>query len=61
VDELDLCRLLRHSSGNFRDSVPDEVHGSGAGEIEILLAGGDPNVNAFAADGRGEVFAKRSA
>jgi hypothetical protein len=40
--------------------VADEVDRRRAGEIEILLAAVIPDVDAFAADCCGEVFAKRA-
>lgn len=61
VDEFELRRLLGHRGGNFRYAVADEVDCCGAGEIEILLAGGVPDVDAFSAHGRGEIFAEGAA
>jgi hypothetical protein len=41
--------------------VADEVHGGGAGEVEILFVGGVPEVDAFSAHGGGEILAEGSA
>ena len=61
VDELQLRGLLGHGGGNFGHAVSDEVDGGGAGEIEIPVAVGVPDVDAFAAHGRGEILAEGSA
>ncbi len=61
VNELELCGLRGHGGRNLGHAVSDEVDGCGAGEIEILVAVGVPDVDAFAAHSRGEVFAERSA
>ena len=61
VDEFKLGGLLGHGGGNFGDAVSDEVDGGGAGEIEIAVAGGVPEVNTLATDGGGESLAEGSA
>ncbi len=61
VNELQLRGLLGHGGGNFGHAVADEVDGGGSGEIEILVAVGVPDVDAFAANSGGEIFAEGSA
>ena len=61
MNEFELRRLLGHGRGNFRDTVADEIDGRGAGKVEIFVAVRVPDVDAFAANGRGEIFAERSA
>jgi len=58
VNELEFCCLRGHGGSNFGHAMSDEVDGSGAGEVEIAVAVGVPDVDAFAADGRGKTFAE---
>jgi hypothetical protein len=38
------------------DAVADEVDGCRAGEVQVLFVAGVPEVDAFSADGCGEIF-----
>ena len=59
VRELELRCLLRHGSGDFRHTVPDEVHRGRSRKVDIALAAGVEQIDALAAHGRGIRFAKR--
>ena len=59
MDEFELRCLLGHRRGDFWHAVADEVDGRRSGEIEIFIAVGVPDVDAFAANGgRGNLCGK---
>ena len=60
VNEFELRGLLGHRSGNFGHAVADEVDHRRSGEVEIPLAVGVEDVDAFPANGRGERLCGRS-
>jgi hypothetical protein len=43
---------------DFLDAASDEVDGGGAGEVEVAVAGGVPDIGALAAGGGGELSAE---
>jgi len=51
VSELEGARLLGNGAGDLAHAVPDEVDGGRAGEVEVALAGGVVEPDAFAANG----------
>jgi hypothetical protein len=60
VDEVKTPGLRGHGGRDFCEAVSDEVDCGGAGEVEIFVAVGIPEIEALAAHGGGKVLAKGS-